>query len=108
MSSVCGWAANALTYSAATHPAPMMPTPYRAMSLLLRRPCSELRAGVVEGSAVAAHARVAERQRVVLDEELVGDQLLAGPIVTGDDTAHRLVALIAATDPERDLLADAQ
>src|SRR6185295_5622580 len=64
--------------------------------------------GVVEFRAVAAHSAVAERQRPVIDHELVGDELLAGLLVAGDDARDGLLAQDAITDSDIHALTDAQ
>src|SRR5512139_231365 len=65
-------------------------------------------ANVVERRAVPAHAAVAEGERAVLHDELVGDELLALALVPRDDAGDRLRALIAVVDPDADAIADAQ
>src|SRR4051812_31501153 len=65
-------------------------------------------AGVVERRAEAAHAAVAERQRPVLDHELVRDQLLARHLAAGDDAGDRLGPVVAVADADADAVADAQ
>src|SRR4051794_19566175 len=52
-------------------------------------------ARVVEGGAVPAHAPVAEGERAVVDDELVGDELLARALVTGDHARDHLAARVA-------------
>src|SRR4051812_33592726 len=63
---------------------------------------------VVERRAVPAHSTEVEGQRAVLDDELVGDELLAGAVVAGDHAGDGLGAGVAVADPDADVVADAQ
>src|SRR4051794_11831496 len=63
---------------------------------------------VVERRPVPAHSAEAEGQRAVVDDELVGDELLAGVVVAGDHAGDGLAAGVAVADPDADVVADAQ
>src|SRR5215208_123685 len=67
-----------------------------------------LLAPVVEVRGVAADTAIAEPERTVIDEELVGDELLASAIVTRDHAGDGLGAVVAVADPDADAIADAQ
>src|SRR3954454_7064112 len=64
--------------------------------------------GVVEARAVAADAAVGEIERAVVDTELVGDQLLAGPLVAGDHARNGLATRVPVADADADAVADPQ
>src|SRR5579871_689791 len=70
------------------------------------RPWSSAR--VRERRLVAADAAVLEGEAFVVDPQLVGDELVAGAVVPGDDTADGGVSGIAVADPHRDVVSDAQ
>src|SRR3954451_24186453 len=63
---------------------------------------------VVERRAVAADAAVRELERPVLDDQLVGHELLAVALVAGDDARDRALLVEAIADPDADPVADAQ
>src|SRR3954454_4863695 len=63
---------------------------------------------VLEGRAVPAHTAVAEGERVVLDDELVRDQLFAGPLMSGDNAGDGLIAVVTITDADAHEIADSQ
>jgi hypothetical protein len=49
---------------------------------------------------------VLERQPPVRDAEVVRDELLARPLVAGDDARDRRTAVVAIADPDGDVVAD--
>src|SRR4051794_8503969 len=65
-------------------------------------------ARVVKRRAVAADAAVAERERTVLDDELVCDELLTLARMPRDHARDRLRAVIAGADAHADAVADPQ
>src|SRR5215218_2090632 len=77
------------------------------MSCCGRRPRPAL-PGVIEGGGVATSAAIAERESAVLDDELVGHELLAGALVPGDDAGHRLRPVVAIADAYAHAVSNAQ
>lgn len=74
---------------------------------LVTQSSSRRSAGIVERRTVAANPAVRERERHVVDEQLVRDELFPGRLVSGDDARHRLVAVVAVADADADTVADA-
>src|SRR4051794_1654329 len=65
-----------------------------------------LSCGVVEVARVRAVAGQLPRERVVVDDELVGVQLVAGPVIAGYAAGDRQLGLDPAGGPYRDRGAD--
>jgi hypothetical protein len=63
---------------------------------------------VGERRGVAAGVAEVEGERPVLHPQLVRDQLLAVPVVAGDDAGHGLLTRIAVVDPNRHAIANAE
>jgi hypothetical protein len=49
-----------------------------------------------------------ERQRPIVGEQLISDELFAGLLMAGNDAADDLVAVVAAANPNGNVVPDSQ